>query len=509
MNQKNGNNTRLTICITILMIVSTMMLDRLIPEGMFLDGITYAAIARNLAIGKGNFWELYYRGNWFFSEHPPLMLGLEAIFFKIFGDHYWVEKLYSFIIWLTSLFLIRYFWNWIVSNKKIKYTFVLPVLLWSIAPTVTWGYANNILDCTMAMFDLLAVILLTQASAKTTRKSSLYFISGALFTFAALLTKGPVGAFPLAIPGIYWLVYSTKTGKTFGKVLLQTLLVAGIVVCCFIVLYQFPGPQGNFNRYLDEQLMAALHGKREITGGLGRFNIIFYLVIQLIPTLGLGLILLLITRLSKAFSSSPTQPTNKKHILFFLLVGISASLPIMMSVKQRTFYLVPSLPYYIIALSLWILPVYVKVTGRLRISLKGSRHFKMIAGVVSIILCIYLGSKIGQVGRNKELISNIKYLATQFPKGQVLGICPESERNYEFLAYLERYNRMEVTADFYCAEYVLIDKTTCDNNIIPVITQLGYIHQPFGLDKYELYKRRMPLNFDFTLLNPAFQIKDK
>jgi 4-amino-4-deoxy-L-arabinose transferase-like glycosyltransferase len=72
----------------------TSFLDRAIQEGMFFDGVTYAAISRNLAIGKGTFWDVYFRGNWRFSEHPPLMFGIQALFFKTLGDHYLTERFY-------------------------------------------------------------------------------------------------------------------------------------------------------------------------------------------------------------------------------------------------------------------------------------------------------------------------------------------------------------------------------------------------------------------------------
>lgn len=506
LNTKSGNNTRLAVAIGILLITFTLILDRLIPEGMFLDGITYAAISRNLAIGKGNFWELYYRNAWPFSEHPPLMFGLQALFFKVFGDHYLTEKLYSFAIWLVTLLLLRSIWN--RSDNVSKHSYSLPLLLWCIIPTVTWSYTNNILDTTMAMLDLGAVFLLYKGVTSTNNSKVLYLLGGGLLTFAAMFTKGPVGAFPLAVPGLYWLINNTSDFKKLGKIVLQTIMLITVVAGCYTLLYQFPESRANLERYLQEQLMAALAGKREITGGgLGRFTLLYELVMQMLPPLVLTTVLIIVSKLLKLKSSAFAG--NNKRALFFLLIGVAASAPIMLSVKQRSFYLIPSLPFYVLALTTLLYPYYYAITERLSVGNKGIKYFKISASVIAVGLCVYLGSKVGQVGRDHQLISNMKYLQQQFPKGQVFGICAEGDKDYEFLAYLQRYNRMEVDPVFYCADYVLIDKNVCNNEIIPIVSQLGFKQQDFELEQYVLYRRQLPLRFSFTLLNPVFRTRDK
>ena len=62
----------------------------LISEGMFIDGVTYASISKNLANGLGDFWHLHYTQTLYnqFFEHPPLAFGMQASFFKLFGENY-------------------------------------------------------------------------------------------------------------------------------------------------------------------------------------------------------------------------------------------------------------------------------------------------------------------------------------------------------------------------------------------------------------------------------------
>lgn len=480
------------------------MLDRLVPEGIFLDGVTYASISRNLAIGKGSFWHPYYRGGWGFYEHPPMMFGLQSFFFKIFGDHYLTEKIYSFVIWVLTAVLIRRLWKDGLAAQYEKYSYALPLLLWCLVPTITWGYTNNILDCTMALFDLAAVLFIYRGIS-----SSRWWLllPAGLFIFAALLTKGPVGMFPLAIPALYWLAYSWGEWRKPGKAIWQTLVLAALVSAAVFLLFQFPESRSGIERYLHEQLLAALSGQREITGGgLGRLTLAYELLMQMLVPIALGIIIVIAAKVLKV---KKPQYQLKRTAIFFLLVGISASLPMMLSVKQRTFYLVPALPFYIMALCIVLYPYYIALTNRLAVGDKGLKYFRISAIAISIGLCAYLGSKIGQPGRDHELLANMKYIGQHIPKGEAIGICAEMDKDYSFLAYIQRYNRMEVNPVFYAANYVLIDKQVCNNEMIPFISAIGFKKQEFGIERYVLYKRQFPLHFDFTLLNPVFRTRGK
>src|SRR5207247_6982650 len=73
------------------------LVPRLAHRGMFLDGVTYASIARNLAQGRGRFWAPHYTDTIYpaFHEHPPLAFWLQSLWFQAFGDHWFVERAYS------------------------------------------------------------------------------------------------------------------------------------------------------------------------------------------------------------------------------------------------------------------------------------------------------------------------------------------------------------------------------------------------------------------------------
>ena len=86
----------------------SLTVPRMWQRGMFLDGVTYAAIARNMAAGVGNFWTPSFSQTVYprFAEQLPLALGLEAVAFALFGDHPAVERGYAITVFLLNGLLV-------------------------------------------------------------------------------------------------------------------------------------------------------------------------------------------------------------------------------------------------------------------------------------------------------------------------------------------------------------------------------------------------------------------
>ena len=91
---------RSSLAVTGWLLTAALIAFRLLPglaqPGMFFDGVTYATISRNLAIGVGDLAHpSLVPGDAGFYDSPPLVFLLESGFFRALGDHYWVEKIYS------------------------------------------------------------------------------------------------------------------------------------------------------------------------------------------------------------------------------------------------------------------------------------------------------------------------------------------------------------------------------------------------------------------------------
>ena len=151
---------------------TAFMLPVLLSEGTFLDGLIYAVLARNLAMGLGSFWAPHYsltvHDQWF--EHPPLGLNIESLFYRVLGDGIWVEHVHSLATALVCGLLIVVLWNQVVGeDRRLRRLGWLPVLFWLLNPQVTWAYANNMLENTMSIFTLAAVIMLLRGCRASRR----------------------------------------------------------------------------------------------------------------------------------------------------------------------------------------------------------------------------------------------------------------------------------------------------------------------------------------------------
>ncbi|MBI9034583.1 MAG: glycosyltransferase family 39 protein [Bacteroidales bacterium] len=125
----------------------------LLADGMFMDGVLYAAISNNLSQGIGNFWDLHLTNTLHphFHEHPPLAFGIQSLFFMLFGDSIFIERLYSLSTFIITGFIITRIW-YKVTNASYHKLAWLPVLFWIITPLVTWAAPNNMLENTMMVF---------------------------------------------------------------------------------------------------------------------------------------------------------------------------------------------------------------------------------------------------------------------------------------------------------------------------------------------------------------------
>lgn len=465
--------------------LTVSLLDRLIPEGMFFDGTLYAALSRNLSIGKGTLWLPYVSHGTIFFEHPPLMFGIESLFFDLFGDHLYTEKIYSFTAWLITGFLITRLWKNISAEDNHRHAFWLPLLLWGLVPTMLWSYPNNMLECTMCIFDIAAVLLL-YTDDKNRGYRILKVLFAGIFIVCASLVKGPVGLFPLAIPAIHWLVFKKYSLRS---AVLRSLLLTGVVAAIYVILWQFEGPRHNLGTYLDYQLFSALAGAREkVDSALGRFAILEFLLTELAPPLILSALIIITARLLKL---KPTRITyQRRNVIFFLLVGFCASLPIMVSIKQRSFYLVPSIPYFAIGLALLVMPALSALINRYRLPQRLSVYLNVALVVAAVASIPYLLKNVGRVGREHDLIHDLKIISATYPVADTVGMCADMEKDYPFLAYTERYHQIYVERkQDKKVNRLILNNTMCSPRFTDSITWAGFRKIDIGTWRYMIYER--------------------
>src|SRR5579862_8436285 len=250
-------------------VCAAAVVPRVAHRGMFVDGVTYASIARNLALGRGSFWSPSYTATVYprFYEHPPLGFWLQSWWFRIFGDHLFVERLYTVTVAATTGFLIAVIWRALgaevpgaagrhetepTRQSQIRPADFdwLPILLWIAVPVVSWSIVGNLLETTVSLFTTAALAAsLCAARDPRDRVAAAWAVLSGLCVVGAALTKGPVGLFPLVAPCVF--VRLRDARRTWTPIAGQWIAVT----TCGAILALLPAARSNMLTYVHQQVL--------------------------------------------------------------------------------------------------------------------------------------------------------------------------------------------------------------------------------------------------------------
>ena len=431
MSTTRSNNT--PFWLLLIGIVLILLSNSLLTEGMFFDGVTYASISRNMAEGQGTFWNPHYTQTLYpeFRQHPPLALGMEALAFKAFGDHLWVEKAYSVLMFLLSGLFIALIWKRTTNNLRWAW---LPLLYWMAMPLVSWSATNNILENTMMIFVLLSVYLMIVGYQ---RNSKLWLFLAGLALFAAFLSKGFTGLFPLVFPILYC-AFDQKHKWIQGPIDSLLLLVT-LAVLAGIMFLVFPSSFAYMKEYLNLQVIGG--GLHEATVST-RFYIVFSLLQQLMIAYVIAMALVICKTKNKVNRKVFEFPPDKAWFYGFLILGLCGVLPIMLSVKQRDFYMLAALPFFALAcghITLSMVNTWkVKITPRIRKWMTLGASCILLIGLVLNIVSF------GKYGRDEALIEEVKAKIAETEGQNIIDIPSEQYTQWARHAYFMRYGKISL-----------------------------------------------------------------
>jgi len=91
-------------------------------NGMFLDGLIYSTVSKNLANGIGTFWNPHFTATCMpnFHEHPPLAFGIQSLFYRFLGESRFIDKVYSLFTLLIAGCIILKIWNKLGYNEDME-----------------------------------------------------------------------------------------------------------------------------------------------------------------------------------------------------------------------------------------------------------------------------------------------------------------------------------------------------------------------------------------------------
>jgi len=472
--------------------ISAMFFPRLLQRGLFMDGLCYSSIARNMSIGIGSFWKPHFTSSFWlpyntgnvFYEHLPLQFGIQSLFFDLFGDYWYVEKIYSFITLFITLWIIMKIWKVVFNSQLTSSRAWLPILMFYLFPEIIWASPNNMLENTMTVFILVAVYFYVKALFLNNYKM-LYIVMVGIAISLSFLTKGPVGLFPLAIPIIHYLVFRKYS---FIRTVQYTILPIIVFVISFFILMLNHSANEFIRTFMDQQLLSSLSGAREQADDtLGHFYIFKWLFIDLLPLSGVTIIILLISVFIKRSISVDTA--NIKITIFFLLIALAGSVLIAISPKQMAIYYIPSLPYYAIAFAAFIVPTTNYFFTIAKLSIKKTKILNSLLYILFVIIVIYTASITGQPGREHKLHHDLELISDLIPSNSKVGVCPPMMVDSYLIGYLQRYYRIALTTNTQETEFFILN-IRCSSSFRSTLINDGFILQNITtLDDYMVYRK--------------------
>ncbi|MDP6374955.1 MAG: glycosyltransferase family 39 protein [Pseudomonadales bacterium] len=386
--------------------VIVYLVPDLATRGLALDGLVYANIAKALAAGEGGFWALpyYTEGVSAWYDHPPLGVALQGLWFWLAGSSFWVEKVWSLVMMLTSISLIACCWRGAVGEDGWLESVWWPLLLLFVMPIATYTFKNNYLENTLLVFVLSALL-----AARAAIRTPAWLAVTVLATIMAVLTKGLVGLMPLAAPAIFGWRY----GRTLRGI---TMSAAAAVSLALIIgtLTLIPDVSRALGAYWHTQVVASLSGEHFIVHGRG------YLLTHLATNLLPPLLLVVLARWRNAPSTHLTEAGA------WLMLTLCAALPLLLSPRQFRHYLLPTLPLLAIGLGLLCTP-------RLP-----ALPYRGAAVALLVSAFVYAGSIWGRIGDDAKEIAAANHIAETLQTRNA-AFCPETPA-FQLKAYLFRYH---------------------------------------------------------------------
>ena len=439
----------------------------LLSYGMFLDGVVYSAVSRNLAIGFGSLWKPAYSltlGREFYG-HPPLGFWIQSVPYRLVGEDLWIDKLYTFSVAALNLLLFSVLY--LRLKREDDPGLWAPLIVLFSFHSYRWVIRNNMLENPMATFVLLS--LLFYASAL--RRGVLYSIPAGLSVLAAFLVKGPVGLFSLVSP----LFLPSKS--SIRRRTLTAALGAAIFLATFLLMLLNHEVRHFFSEYVRHQIGASLTGRENPAPT--RLYILYALTTELLFPLSFLLPLLLLGRRRLRWDG---------YALGYLLLALSGSLPIVISLKQARFYLHPSLFLYALFLSSLFSPLLRAMEGW-RLAAKVSLSVAVLnLAVAAAVAYANLGT--GNGGYEPFYRTFVERpLRLHLRHHEYLSVCPGSlYGNWSMFAGMERAFKLSMSQRI-GYRYLLIDRETC-----PEVPE-GYVplhpYPPEG-SRFLLYVRGRP-----------------
>ncbi len=166
------------------------------------------------------------------------------------------------------------------------------------------------------------------------------------------------------------------------------------------------------------------------------------------------------------------EPTPISATLF-LLLGLSAFLPLLVSPKLSFYYVVPSIPYFAIAVVLFSSDALLHVFKHSTLSIiKNTALFlSLLIFAATLVLSI---TNSGTSARDKDTISEVHALTEVIASGASIAVSSNLQEDWSLFAYMQRIGKYSVIKGDTTAIYFLAEQSElAANNYVLLQEPLG------------------------------------
>lgn len=403
-------------------IAALLLLPLLFTKGMFFDGLTYATIAANLNEGIGSFWVPSYTPYIHpeFYEHPPFSFGLHSVYYRLFGDQFWVDRMYPYTMYGLSVLMLRRIWVLFMPEGHRAW---IPQLLWTLTPTVVWVHQNNLLEAPLSAAILCVVWLLFEGTIK---RNYFWSVLAGVMLLIGISIKGPVALFPLMTLPIMAVLFPEHRKAAILSMMTMTFSFSAMF--SYLYLYE-PNFSAFFQGYMDRQLLPTLLGKREQAGS------VLLSLFEVGKQLFLPLVVLIVLRIR-----SKKSYTLKKESAFFLLLALCGTLPFFFMDRQHHYYFMPSMAFWMLGFAMLLeqRPYPWSIQRKKWVKVLSLSNFAM--WFVAIALSIFFSKS---PSRDRRMIRAVEAIHEAYPDQRVQ--VTQLSKYWKLSAVAARYGKVYLT----------------------------------------------------------------
>lgn len=399
----------------------------LFTKTMFMDGLIYSVVSRNMGFNVGSIWEPVFTSSLFnpFYGHPPLAIWLQSLWFRAFGESWLIERVYSLIVTVFTGVLLVGIWKQVVGSFKIGW---LVLLFWALIPTVTWAVSSNMLETTMTFFVCASVFTYIKGHLGN---KLVYVALAGLLCALGILSKGPVGLFVWAIPFLVWLIHRSSS---FGKMVTQQLVIITFTALPIAVMMIASDEAVNsLIAYVDNQFSNSVTK----SSGHHRFRILFKLVEESYLMLILFVVGVMLKRCLKIESKS--EDRIRKWAAVFFLLAMAGTFPILVSLKQRPYYLHSALPFLAMGFSLLSIPLIARLIDKIKVRSTGFKVFRCVSLILVLVPVVIVVMQFGKRGGDRIILQDQHLISEFVGNGSDIAICPDLDQSWSLHGYFARF----------------------------------------------------------------------